>query len=398
LPALGRRSEVSKLGTEKYFTNPHVPWPIHVWEGEMQQTPNTAPDYSEPVDATAELGIQLSQRGQPALADHVPKRFVPLKEAQARGWSMFWDGRACRYGHQAARKVSNLRWCSDCERVKAGRTAIYPTSKAQSYYEQPRRKPRDASTPLVIQAPAPKPPEPDATDKAFLAKYAELRDIEAAAKVCGTTAAQIVSRRSHNALLDGAMTRIETDLTIPKLVPESPAFDWTDEKRERLLEVYVDSGNLAIARDAIKCTPSQLWRELDTNAPFASALEDARVRAAQVFEERAHAEALNGNDRLLPIVLKAERPDKYTEKLRLDVHTKYDRMTPNELNAELSRLFEELADLGDAEFNVNVVRLFGGRVIDGQVTEVTTTVKPAQLPAPESGDDDGSNNGGEDPV
>lgn len=311
-----------------------------------------------PIDIAAELGVPLTQRGQPDFANHVPRRLVSLDEAKARGWSRFWDSRACRYGHQASRKVANPASCSDCDREKAAQPPIYPRSRAQEFYTAPRRPPKVAplavvnpgapSTPnaapappvLIMPAPVPKAPEPDATDKAFLTKYAELRDLEAAALACGVTAAQINSRRSHQKPLDESMTRLEAELAIPKYVPAPTDFEWDEDKRARLLEAYVDSGNLAIARDAIKCTPSQLWRELDANPKFSAQLDAARVRAAQVFEEVAHAQALAGNDRLLPIVLKAERPDKYTERQRLDVFSENSRLTDEQLNTRLFTLLE----------------------------------------------------------
>lgn len=343
-------------------------------------------DFTAPIDVLKELGTPTTQRGMPNFRDHVPRRFVTLEEAQARGWSMFWTGAACRYGHQAARKTANPNACSDCDREKRGQPPIYPRARNQQFYESPRRAPKlapiaitappsTASTPtappapvVIMQpAPAPKTPEVDQTDRAFLTKYAEMRDLEAAAVASGCTAAQINSRRSHQRPLDEAMTKLEAELAIPKFVPAPSEFEWDADKRARLLEAYIDSGNLAIARDAIKCTPSQLWRELDANPQFSAQLDAARERAAQVFEEEAHRQALAGNDRLIPLVLKAELPDKYQEKSRLEIRTDLSRLTEEQLNARLFAL---------------IARSPGIRLIeDGELIEGTAT--PA-LPAPEA--------------
>ena len=323
-----------------------------------------------PIDITATLGVPLTQRGQPDFANHVPSRFIPIEEAQARGWSRFWDGRACRYGHQASRKTTNPNACSDCERQRAGEVPLYPQSRVQEFYEKPRRAAKDETAPLLIAPPAPKAPEPDAADQKFLTQYAALRDLEAAATACGTTPAQINSRRSHNAPLDSAMSKLESNLAIPRYVPAPTDFEWTDDKRARLLEEYINSGNLAIARDAIKCTPSQLWRELDANQSFSAKLDAARVRAAQVFEEVAHAQALAGNDRLLPIVLKAERPDKYQERQRVDLYSDISRLTDEQLNARIFSLIERSPDFKLVDTDAEV--------IDGEI------IQPAALAAPES--------------
>lgn len=340
-----------------------------------QDTQTQATTYS-PIDITAELGVQLTQRRHPNFADHVPKRLVSFEEAQARGWSMFVDGSDCRYGHRAGHWVSNRNRCSDCEREKAGKQPIYPKAKSGTHYEQPRTPRKDVAAPVVIAAP--KLPEPDASDKAFLASYAEHRDLDKAATAVGSTTALILSRRSHNKLLDEAMRRLETDLTIPRVVPAPSDFEWTDAIRGRLLEVYVDSGNLAIARDAVKCTPSQLWRELDANPDFSSRLDDARVRAAQVFEERAQAEALAGNDRLLPVILRAEKPEKYTEKLKLDMNVT-NKLTDDQLNVRLAQGLARLAKLGHIPAHTQ------GEIHDAEFI----SVKPARLPVPR---DDGSHN------
>ena len=353
------------------------------------------PNFTAPIDVLTELGLPTTQRGMPNFRDHVPKRFVTQEEAQARGWSMFWTGAACRYGHQAARKTANPNACSDCDREKRSQTPIYPRARNQQFYESPRRPPKVAPlavatpsipnaspAPIVVMqqpAPAPKPPEVDQTDRAFLTAYAELRDIEAAAIACGCTAAQINSRRSHAKPLDEAMSKLEAELAIPKYVPAPTDFEWDEDKRARLLEAYIDSGNLAIARDAIKCTPSNLWREIDVNPRFSAQLDAARVRAAQVFEEVAHAQALAGNDRLLPIVLRAERPDKYQEKSRLDIfNNDLNRLTDTQLNDRIFALLERAPGIT----LVNATRPIDVTpgVTDGELIEAPALPGPAPAP------------------
>lgn len=331
--------------------------------------PAPAPSPAQPVDALAELGVPLTQRGMPDLLNAVPKRFVPLAEAQARGWSWHWTGAACRYSHMAARKTANPAVCSDCMRVKAGQPPIYPKSRAQSFYElkgtpsaTPAGAPPGAAAPTAL--------EPDPADKKFLAEYASHRELEKAAAAAGTTAALIAARRSHNPALDAAMTKLETDLMIPKHVPEPSIFEWTHDKRARLIESYIDSGNLAIARDAVKCTPSQLWRELDANPEFSMQLEAARPRAIAVLEEVATAQALAGNDKLVQLVLRAEKPEKYVETRQVNLSTNLSRLTDEQLDARLLDLLS---------------RVPGLTIIDGEFTETSANANTiaSQAPVPQ---------------
>jgi hypothetical protein len=315
------------------------------------------------------LGVPCNQKGQPDLYDHVPNQRVSVERAKEWGMSLCWPGGGCRYGHDSAVWVSNPRRCVSCDRLKKGLLDIYPTIKVGNHQKKPRAPGKDSGAPLVIAAP--KEPELDGPGKRFIDKYAELRNIHAAAKAVSTTPELITARRAHDKALDSAMARLENDLSIPALVPVAGEFEWSDEKRDRLVEAYVDSGNLSIGRAAIGVTPSQLWRELDRNPTFSSQLDKARVRAAQVFEERAHAEALNGNDKLLPVVLKAERPDKYNERLRVDVSQL--PTDPKEITRQILELMLEFRQMGVLTARANV--------IEGEVVEL------AQLPAPDSSGD-----------
>jgi hypothetical protein len=57
-------------------------------------------EYPPIADVSQELGVPLTQRKMPDLANHVPSRRISLEEAKARGWSLFW---ATRPSTQATR-------------------------------------------------------------------------------------------------------------------------------------------------------------------------------------------------------------------------------------------------------------------------------------------------------
>ena len=168
-------------------------------------------------EAAQELGVSLSQRGQPKLRDEVPKRFIPRAEAEARGWSLYWSGAACRAGHQAARSVAN-DGCMDCVRMREGKDPIYPKSKAQEYRTATKTTNAEkAAAPLVLQQPAA--PELSAADLKFLAQLDTLRDFDAAAKAAGIVRGLVEARASSYPLFRAALEDLVARRTSHGLAP-----------------------------------------------------------------------------------------------------------------------------------------------------------------------------------
>jgi hypothetical protein len=298
--------------------------------------PKPATTTFDPTDYCAKIKSRNSVT-YPDLVNSPALKAISRADAKALGWSAYVPFLPCRNGHVAPRFVANDS-CTDCWRVSKGKVPVHGKASDKKYYKARAEKPANGA-PVIVQA-----PEPDAKDKAFLGKYAEHRDIHLAATASGTTAALITSRRSHNKPLDDAMARLETDLTIPRLVPPSGEIEWTDEMRARLIEAYVDSGNLAVGRDAVGCTPSQLWREQDSNPTFAGQLDDARIRASEIIAEKASQMALAGNEKMATLILKAEKPEKYGDRMRLDMHrhTEYDKMSDADLEASFVRTLRQM--------------------------------------------------------
>jgi len=105
----------------------------------------------------------------------------------------------------------------------------------------------------------------------------------------------------------------------PRVLPQRD-FVWDDEKRDQLVEVYVDTGSLEKGRQSINVSPSEYLRELARNGAFAEAVEKATPQANLMLEERAIQLALDGNDRLLQRVLAAKFPNQYRESVKLDIN------------------------------------------------------------------------------
>jgi hypothetical protein len=307
----------------------------------VSNQPTEQPGTAEypPIDL-ATLGPVKRSRGGKVMLDtynRLPSRFITLEEAKARGLEHFFIGASCRYGHVAPRYTSNPDQCVDCARARRGKALIGGSSRRQSFYKERKPAAAPAAAPIVIAAPAE--PTVDQTDKVFLAAYAEFRDLARAADAAGATAAGIEARRSHSAALDKAMTALEARLDIRRALPAPGEFEWTAEKERKLCTLYIDSGDIATARDSIGCTPSQYYQHRATSRAFDSMLEEAEPLANKALEERATQLALQGNDKLLQKLLAARIPQVYSERLAVDLHvSRLDNLTDDQLRQRIAQL------------------------------------------------------------
>lgn len=89
--------------------------------------------------------------------------------------------------------------------------------------------------------------------------------------------------------------------------------EWTEDKRTRLLEAYVDTGDLLSAQTLVGVTPSQFNREVETNAEFGERVKQAKKQAANTLELRAIKDALGGNDKLLSQILRGKDESAVTQ-------------------------------------------------------------------------------------
>lgn len=283
----------------------------------------------------------LTGDGRPDLYNNLPSRLVSLAEARARGWPQFYDTSVCRYGHMAPRYVSNPRLCVDCHRLKNGRPTIGAKAGGTPDYKRPykQREQIPNASPIVV---APSPVEPDKAEKKFLEAYAHLRNFDEAAKTAGMTTAQVLGRLSYSAVFRAAVNELEDRLGVKRTPTEYGPYEWTPEKRARFIQVYVDTGNTATARDAIVVTPSEYYAEIERNTEFADAVRGADPLAAKALEERAIQMALAGNDKLLTKVLSAKMPE-YRERLDLNVRNP-EKLNDQQLDNRLTKLLAKFGD------------------------------------------------------
>jgi hypothetical protein len=93
----------------------------------------------------------------------------------------------------------------------------------------------------------------------------------------------------------------------------------TDRARETFLATLRETCNVSAAARAAKIGRSTAYDWRDADEAFASAWDDAEEEAVDALEMRARERALDNSDRMMEILLKAHRPDKYVDKLRSEI-------------------------------------------------------------------------------
>ena len=91
--------------------------------------------------------------------------------------------------------------------------------------------------------------------------------------------------------------------------------DWA----ERFLEVFSQTGNVRLAASAAGVSRDAPYKRARTSPSFADRWATAREEAIDLLEGEARRRALSGSDALLMFLLRAHRPERYRETLRIDV-------------------------------------------------------------------------------
>jgi hypothetical protein len=100
--------------------------------------------------------------------------------------------------------------------------------------------------------------------------------------------------------------------------------DWVP----RFLEVFAATGNVRLATSAAGTSRDAPYKRAQVNPTFAADWLRAREDAVDVLEAEARRRALSTSDTLLMFLLKADRPDKYRDKVdvRFDLRREAERI------------------------------------------------------------------------
>ena len=295
----------------------------------------------------------LNKNGRPDMYNQLPTRFVSMEEAIAREWAHFYVGDVCSYGHKAPRFVSNPRSCVDCRRLREGKLTIGGKGEAeyvqrkQATYKQPDPKDESGNKLTIVNQ-----LEPDPIEKRFLKTYAETRDFAGAAEKIGKTASEFQARLSYSRVFREAVEKLETDCGLTHTASIIEEFEWNDDKRAALLRVWVNTGNLAIAVQAVGATNWAYEMELQRNPDFAAKVSEIEPLALRVLDREIIGKALAGDSRLLQRAAEAHLPDQYGQKMNVNMNVT-EKLSDEQINVRLFQLLDRLnirpGDVIDAE-------------------------------------------------
>lgn len=232
-------------------------------------------------------------KGRPHMYAYMPTRFVTLAEARHRKWAYFYIGDVCKRGHKAPRFVSNPSDCVDCNRIRQGMPTIGGKGSVESVAKVIKTK---AEKP---DGKSDRPLEPTRRQKEFLLRYAELKDFDLAAAKVGIGSANVESELAYDVIFRNALDALEERIGVYHSAAYDLDFEWDESKRAMLIRTYINEGDLGAGREAVRCTPSQFYDECRDNPQFAAQVEDAKVFADRIVEERIRRGAIDGNPQLL---------------------------------------------------------------------------------------------------
>jgi hypothetical protein len=268
--------------------------------------------------------------GRPDMYNHQPTRFVSKDEAKARGWKHFWTGEICVTGHRAARYVRNGSICVDCHRIEQGHLPVYGKGVPELEAARKRNYTQKNTSPAG-------PAQPNAAEKLFLMKYAELKDFTLAAEACGRSEAEFLAILSWNTTFRDAVNRLEESIGIARTQQISEDFDWTDDKRRSFLITYANTADMKQSLRSVGATNVQFHKELSTNGEFQRDFDDAAQIARSVFDHAASAAATKGDARMLGRIAANFFPEKFGENLKVDLNVKQN-LTLDQAHAQLTAL------------------------------------------------------------
>jgi hypothetical protein len=113
-------------------------------------------------------------------------------------------------------------------------------------------------------------------------------------------------------------------------------------KKRRFLEAYAENGNVTLSAQAAGVFRTTHYDWLEADPEYAAAFHQAEEESADRLEKIARDRAAAGSDTLLIFLLKGIRPDKYADRLKVDLRRQEIHSRAEALAAELGAPVEDI--------------------------------------------------------
>lgn len=121
----------------------------------------------------------------------------------------------------------------------------------------------------------------------------------------------------------------------------------TADRKAAFLDVLISSGgNVTRAAKLLGMTRQNVYLWTQNDPAFAELFNDALEAGTDNLEERAYVRAMDTSDRMMELLLKARRPEKYRENINLQGEM---TLNPDELVRTFALAFERLRAQRQAE-------------------------------------------------
>lgn len=107
----------------------------------------------------------------------------------------------------------------------------------------------------------------------------------------------------------------------------------TQQKKDAFIQAYAELGTITHAARQAGIARKTVYRWQQADEDFALAMHDCREQVTDTLEREAIRRATDGSDTLLIFMLKANRPDKYRENVKIE-HSGQIRQDLSDLSTE----------------------------------------------------------------
>lgn len=145
---------------------------------------------------------------------------------------------------------------------------------------------------------------------------------------------------------------LETVAATPEMLP------LTAERKTIFLNTLIETGgNMSKAATLLGMTRHNVYRWVQSDPVFAELYEHALEHGTDNLEERAYVRAMDTSDRMMELLLKARRPEKYREQYKVEMESNLSAVDVSRLgDSLLAAMMQASARMREAQVDQQQVQ------------------------------------------